>query len=37
MNIDARPCNMAPDSNNIFPRSLSVNVKEAYEIFPITL
>ena len=37
MNIDARSYNMAPEGNNIFPRSLSVNVKEAFGIFLITL
>ena len=37
MDIDARPCNMVPEGNNIFPRSLSVNVKEASELFLITL
>ena len=37
MNIDTRPCNMAPGGNNIFPRSLSVNAKEVSEIFLITL
>ena len=28
MNIDTRPCNMAPEGNNISPRSLSVNAKK---------
>ena len=35
--IDAKPCNMAWEGNNIFPRSLSVSVKEASGIFLITL
>ena len=29
MKIDARPCNIAPEGNNIFPRRFFVNVKEA--------
>ena len=29
MDIDVRPCNMESEGNNIFPRILSVNVKEA--------
>ena len=37
MNTDARPCNMVPEGNETFPRSLSVNVKEASGIFLITL
>ena len=37
MNIDARPCNMDPDGNNSFPRSLLINVKQASGIFLITL
>ena len=37
MDINARPWNMASEGNNIFPRSLSVNVKEASGIFLITL
>ena len=37
IDIDARPCNMAWEGNNIFPRSLSVNVKEVSGIFLITL
>ena len=37
MDIDARPWNMTSEGNNIFPRSLSVNVKEASGIFLITL
>ena len=36
MKIDARPCNIAPEGNNIFPRFF-VNVKEASRIFLITL
>ena len=35
--IDARPCNMAPEGNNIFPRRFFVNVKETSGIFLITL
>ena len=27
-NIDARQCDIAPEGNNIFPRTLLVNVKE---------
>ena len=37
MDIHARPCNMASEGNNIFPRRLSVKVKEASGIFLITL
>ena len=37
MNISGRPCNMAPEGNNIFPRRLSVNLKEASTIFLMTL
>ena len=37
MNVDPRPCNMAPDGNNIFPRNLSVNVKKVSGIFLMTL
>ena len=37
MDIDARPCNMASEGNNIFPGSLSVNVKETSGIFRTTL
>ena len=37
MNIDTRPCNMAPEGNNISPRSLSVNAKKASGMFLITL
>ena len=37
INIDARPCDMAPGGNNIFPRTISVNVKEASGTFLITL
>ena len=37
MDINAKPCNMAWEGNNIFPRSLSVNVKEVSGIFLITL
>ena len=33
INIDARPCDMAPGGNNIFPRTISVNVKEASGTF----
>ena len=29
MDIDVRPCNMDSEGNKIFPRILSVNVKEA--------
>ena len=29
MKIDARPCNIALEGNNIFPRRFFVNVKEA--------
>ena len=35
--IDAGPCNMASEGNNIFPRRLSVNVKEASGILRTTL
>ena len=35
--IDARPCNIAPEGNNIFPRRFFVNVKEASGAFLITL
>ena len=37
MDIDTRTCNMISEGNNIFPRSLSVNLKEASGIFLITL
>ena len=37
MDIEARPCNMASEGNSVFPRSLSVNVKEASGIFLTTL
>ena len=37
MITDARPCNMAPEGNNIFPRRFFVNVKEASGIFLITV
>ena len=37
MKIDARPCNKAPEGNEIFPRRLFVNVKEAPGIFLIML
>ena len=37
MDVDAKPYNMTPEGNNIFPRSLSVNLKEAPGIFLITL
>ena len=33
MKIDARPCNIALEGNNIFPRRFFVNVKEASGIF----
>ena len=36
MKIDAKPCNMTPGGNNIFPRFL-INVKEACGIFLITV
>ena len=29
MDIDVRPCNMDSEGNKIFPRIISVNVKEA--------
>ena len=35
--IDARPCNIAPEGNNIFPGRFFVKVKEASRIFLITL
>ena len=37
MDIYVRPCNIASERNNISPRSLSVNVKEASGILLITL
>ena len=37
IDTDARPCNMDSEGNNIFPRSLSVNVKEVSGIFLKTL
>ena len=37
MIIDVRPCNMVPEGNNIFPRSLLVNVKEESGTFLIIL
>ena len=37
IDIDAKPCKMGTEGNNIFPRSLLVNVKEASGIFLITL
>ena len=37
MKIDARPCDMAPEGNNIFPRRLLVNVTETSGIYVITL
>ena len=34
MNIETRPCNRgAPEANNVFPRSLSLNAKVASRIF----
>ena len=37
MEIDARPCNIAPEGNNIFPKRPSVNAIEASRVFLITL
>ena len=37
MKIDARPYNMVPEDNNIFPRKFFVNVKEASEIILVTV
>ena len=37
MEIDARPCNITPEGNNIFPKRPSVNAIEASRVFLITL